>query len=134
MSLRDRKKQEVRVVIREKALELFIEKDFSSVSVEEIVLLLNVSRRTFFRYFPTKEDVVFDWYEELRDGLVQTLKARPETEDYYESVCETLSSLLRYYDENRDWSMKMMKLSKETSSLIAKSLEKECYGKGIYRR
>jgi AcrR family transcriptional regulator len=56
--LRERKKARTRAAIREHALRLFRDQGYHATTIEQIAEAAEVSPSTFFRYFPTKEDVV----------------------------------------------------------------------------
>jgi AcrR family transcriptional regulator len=57
-SLRERKKARTRASLREHALRLFREQGYQATTIEQIAAAAEVSPSTFFRYFPTKEDLI----------------------------------------------------------------------------
>lgn len=73
--LRERKKAKTRAAIQEHALRLFAERGYEATTVGEIAEAAEVSPSTFFRYFPTKEDVVL--YDALDPYLLAALEAQP---------------------------------------------------------
>jgi AcrR family transcriptional regulator len=58
VGLRERKKARTRAAIRQHALRLFREQGYYATTIEQIADAAEISPATFFRYFPTKEDVV----------------------------------------------------------------------------
>jgi AcrR family transcriptional regulator len=78
--LRERKKAKTRAAIQEAALHLFDRQGYDATTVDQIAELAEVSQSTFFRYFPTKEDVVLhDRYDPLllADFLAQPAELGP---------------------------------------------------------
>ncbi|MCU7730489.1 TetR family transcriptional regulator [Actinoplanes sp. KI2] len=73
--LRERKKAKTRAAIRDHAMRLFEEQGYAATTVDQIAEAAEVSQSTFFRYFPTKEDVILiDDYDPL---IVAAIKAQP---------------------------------------------------------
>ena len=77
MGLRDRKKLATRRKLGEVAFRLFTERGFDAVGVREIADAADVSVTTLFKYFPSKESLVFDEDEEIEAELVQAVRERP---------------------------------------------------------
>jgi AcrR family transcriptional regulator len=73
--LRERKKARTRASIREHALRLFRENGYQATTVEKIAEAAEVSPSTFFRYFPTKEDVVLQ--DDMDTRLIEALEQQP---------------------------------------------------------
>jgi AcrR family transcriptional regulator len=66
--LRERKKARTRAELQRHALRLFRDRGYAATTVDDIAAAAEVSRSTFFRYFPTKEDVVlFDDVDPLME-------------------------------------------------------------------
>jgi AcrR family transcriptional regulator len=73
--LRERKKARTRASLREHALRLFREKGYQNTTVEQIAAAAEVSPSTFFRYFPTKEDLVLQ--DDMDTRLISALEQQP---------------------------------------------------------
>src|SRR6266568_8011907 len=80
-SLRERKKEQTRVDIVRAAVKLFRERGYETTTVDDIVDAANYSRSTFFRYFGSKEDVLFGSLPELLEGIRGTLSEVPAAAD-----------------------------------------------------
>ncbi|MFI9046308.1 TetR/AcrR family transcriptional regulator [Streptomyces sp. NPDC053427] len=78
--LRERKKQRTRDALIRAALELFTEQGYEETTIDEIAEAVNVSQRTYFRYFANKEDVVFAVQEMVEARFLEELRERPATE------------------------------------------------------
>jgi AcrR family transcriptional regulator len=73
--LRERKKARTRASLREHALRLFREQGYQSTTVEQIAAAAEVSPSTFFRYFPTKEDLVLQ--DDMDTRMVAAFEQQP---------------------------------------------------------
>jgi AcrR family transcriptional regulator len=85
LGLRERKKQRTREAILETALLLFSERGFDAVSVAEIADAVEVSVRTVYNYFPTKEHLVFDRMEAFEQALLAAVRERAPGESALEA-------------------------------------------------
>jgi AcrR family transcriptional regulator len=78
--LRERKKQRTRNALLRAALELFTTKGYEETTVDEIAEAVDVSQRTFFRYFTNKQEAVFAVQEMVEARFVEALRERPAQE------------------------------------------------------
>lgn len=92
--LRQRKKEQTRRAIAEAALDLFETRGFDETTVDDIAAAANVSPRTFFRYFASKDEAVFDRADEAREAFRTLLAARPADEPMLVSLREIGQALL----------------------------------------
>jgi len=86
LGLRERKKQRTREAIARAAHELFATRGYHETTLPEIAEAADVSTRTIFSYFPSKEDILFSDFSLVREALAQALAERPEGEDALETV------------------------------------------------
>jgi AcrR family transcriptional regulator len=98
--LRERKKARTRATIREHALRLFRDQGYGATTVEQIAEAAEVSPATFYRYFPTKEDVVLQ--DDLDVLALEALEQLPPDLSPLAAVrAATAESLTRFTDEDR---------------------------------
>jgi AcrR family transcriptional regulator len=96
---RERKKQRTREALIDAAFTLFAEKGFEPTTVEEIADTVDVSSRTFFRYFSSKEDVVLTYQEEQFEALLEALAARPAEEPVVTAMRRAVVSVIHACEE-----------------------------------
>ncbi|WP_421121769.1 TetR family transcriptional regulator [Aquihabitans daechungensis] len=125
LGLRERKKAMTRLALEDAALELFTRKGFDGTTVDEIADACNVSRRTFFRYFASKEDI-FSGDQEVHDGEVFDLIAsRPSDEPPLESLRATLIAMAADLEADRARMVAKVRIINQTPSLRSAGLEHE---------
>ncbi|KAA9161817.1 TetR family transcriptional regulator [Amycolatopsis acidicola] len=78
MSLRERKKLRTRETISNAAIELFLKHGFDQVSITQVADAAEVSRRTLFAYFPTKEDLVIERFADHETESGRVVRARAD--------------------------------------------------------
>ena len=115
--LRERKKQRTREAIIDAALRLFAERGFERTTVADIAAAADIAPRTFFGYFPAKEDVVFHDFEALFSGLEQRLAAREPGETAIDAMRAWIAGLLAETDFGDPRERLQRELVRSTSSL-----------------
>jgi AcrR family transcriptional regulator len=93
LGLRERKKQRTRETIARAAHELFAERGYHATTLPEIAEAADVSTRTIFSYFPSKEDILFSDFPVMKEALAQALAERPEGQDALETVRQFILSM-----------------------------------------
>lgn len=83
---REQKKHKTRVNLHLAALSLVNANGLDSVTTDQIAARAGVSPRTFFNYFPTKEQAILGFPADFPDRLVEAFLARPESEEPWQSV------------------------------------------------
>ncbi|PKA44306.1 TetR/AcrR family transcriptional regulator [Rhizobium sullae] len=87
---RERKRRQTRERIEQAAMTLFLERGFDATTIEDITESADVSKRSFFDYFPSKEEVVFAWQDSFAGHLMAAIAARPKSEPPLKVVEEAI--------------------------------------------
>ena len=124
VGLRERKKERTRAELTDAAFRLFAERGFDDTTIEDIVEQVEVSPRTFFRYFDSKEDVVIGFFDDMGLELREFLAERPSDEPPFEAVRAALGSMIDLYEERAERVMAAKRLARDTPSIRARLLDK----------
>ncbi|GAA4529027.1 TetR/AcrR family transcriptional regulator [Amycolatopsis samaneae] len=99
VGLRELKKQRTRQAISEAAIRMFLENGFDDVSVVEVAAAAEVSKRTLFKYFPSKEDLVVHRFADHKDELARYVRDREPGEAPLDALERGWLDALRRHDE-----------------------------------
>ena len=104
-SLRDRQRAQIRADIRRAAFRLFVEYGYDAVTTEEIAAAAGVSSRTFFRYVPTKEEVLLAPVRHGGSAIANLLEQRPATEPPDIALINAIITRTRSFDhaDTEEW-------------------------------
>ena len=120
--LRERRKRLTAAELEAAALRLFGERGFDAVTVDDIAAEADVSRRTFFRYFASKEDVLLaDHFVQLA-RLREAIAARPAGEPVLTALRNALLSMSSDFEDRKEMVILRGRIMRETPSLQARSL------------
>ena len=106
LPLRERKKLRTRRALADTALELFTEKGFAATTLDELVDRVDVSKRTFFRYFSSKEDVAIATEAEFWEAYIDEVRDRDVQGRLLAFLREALLASLRSMDA--DWDRRFL--------------------------
>lgn len=101
----------------------FAAQGFDAVTIEDIAADAGVSRRTFFRYFPTKDAVAFAENASRLADFEAALAARPAAEGRWRWLRTSLMELAAGYEADRESLLVWHRVLLGSSLLIARDLE-----------
>ncbi len=122
--LQERKRDLVREAIADAAWGLFAEEGYEATTVADIARAAGVSRRTFFRYFSSKEDVVVGTSDALAEDLLAAFARRPPGEPPLEAIRETLRPLVASRLADARQARAIVRLLRESRTLRRAMLER----------
>jgi AcrR family transcriptional regulator len=116
---RERKKAQTRQALLDAAWALFEEQGYAATTIEDITERVDVSSRTFFRYFPSKEAVVFADEDgaDKSEIIAQALAERPQDEPVLESIRQAMHTLVDDLAMDPERAMLVGRLCRENPSL-----------------
>ena len=116
--LRQRKRAQTRERLTRAAMALFLERGFEATTLDDIAAAADISRRSFFHYFASKEDVVFAWQEASTAALVAAIAARPAAESMIEAAENAISVMVEQLEPGE--AMAMAQLKRDNPALQAR--------------
>ncbi|MFD7511134.1 TetR/AcrR family transcriptional regulator [Streptomyces sp. NPDC059853] len=137
-TLRERARSAARAEIAATAVQLFAENGFEATTVDQIAAAAGISRRSFFHYFGSKEDVVLGDTEALGETVRAALEARPAEESAWTAITEAFR-VLRHAAGSEKEQLILAGIHGQAPSLRARHLEKhlrwqELLAPGIQQR
>jgi AcrR family transcriptional regulator len=121
-SLLEAKQESVRTTIGDHALRLFSERGYEATTVDDIAKAAGIGRRTFFRYFDSKDDVVLWRFDQFARHAVALLRARPSREPALSALERALTEASEFYNRDPEQTLGILKLTEETRSLLGQQL------------
>lgn len=119
----DRSRQAAYSEITRTATRLFLKQGFDETTIDQIVAEVGVSRRSFFRYFGTKEDIVLGGLIARGESIRTALAERPADEEPFTALRAAFIAMQRPED-TPEFALDLHRLMAGSASLRAKSLEK----------
>ncbi|NUP47493.1 MAG: TetR family transcriptional regulator [Catenulispora sp.] len=122
----ERKRQLVRDELGDAALRLLARQGFEETTVDQLAAAAGVSRRTFFRYFASKEDVVISFIGLVGEQIVAEVEARPAGEPPAVAIREAVKAVtVEDFTENREKSVALIRHTLQIPALRARFAERQ---------
>jgi AcrR family transcriptional regulator len=116
--LRERKREQTRQRLTEVALKLFLANGYEATTLDDIAAAAEISRRSFFHYFASKEDVVVAWQDRSADALTAAIAERPAEESMITAAENAILTMTRHL--NSEDAIAIARLKRETPALQAR--------------
>jgi AcrR family transcriptional regulator len=129
-SLWERSRQAAYREITDVAMRLFLDQGFEQTTVDQIVDAAGISRRSFFRYFGTKEDIVLGDLAGQGTLVQAALEAVPLAVKPWEAIRAALTAV-EALEDDAGVTLKISKMMYETPSLRARSIEKHLHWQSL---
>lgn len=122
-SLRERKRKKTRLALIKAAYKLFSKHGYDEVTVDEVSESAEISRSTFFRYFPTKDAVVFPYQAERIEKLRSLIMQYEADYSPFDAVYYGLLDMAAYFKQIRRELLQQRKIIHSSPTLQARQIE-----------
>ncbi len=124
LGIREKNRQETQARLIVAAMRLLSERGYESVTVDDIAGDAGVSRRTLFRYFPGKDEIVLAWTQGMTGVLAETIRATPSSVDAREAMIRSFEAVIPRMASSRREAFAFVSLIEKTPALLPVSLRK----------
>lgn len=114
--LRERKRRETRLRIAQTGLKLFLENGYDATTLDTIAKEAGISRRTFFSYFKSKDDLILAWQAASWDKMLAELLTVSPQQAPLEAVRKMLVTMASGYESEQMKAIDRVMLASETLS------------------
>ena len=121
---RARARQAMRVQVAAIAVELIMAKGYAETTVDDICAAAEISRSTFFRYFPTKDDALFGLADDTSERLLAALVGRPSGEKPWVAMRRALDPWIEDIAAGGEHARSLAHLIANTPALAARHRDK----------
>jgi AcrR family transcriptional regulator len=121
--LRERKKHQTREAIHAAAMRLFAERGFEATTIADIAAAADISPRTFFAYFPSKEEAIFAKFEPAFESFDRALSERPAGTTALDALRTWIASASREFMGDVDYERLQARLRHESPAVAACDLQ-----------
>ena len=122
--LRERTRRAVRAELIAVAMDLFTRQGYNATTVEEIATAAGLSKRSFFRYFGSKEELLLGNQDAVGQQLEEALRERPLKEPPWLALRRAFDGIVARIDGNPHRSTVLLRLLNENTALRAAQLER----------
>jgi AcrR family transcriptional regulator len=131
-TLQELKRDSVREAVCSHAGRLFLEKGFADTTIDHIAQQAGISRRTFFRYFESKEAVVLWRLEQFGQYCAELARARPAGEAALEALENALIEACEFFNRQPAETIAVLRLTESVAELRGPNLEQRDRWSGLF--
>jgi AcrR family transcriptional regulator len=117
---RELARQAMKAQVSEMALDLFLENGYEQTTIDDICAVAGISRSTFFRYFPSKEDVFMSTTSTAPEELLHALRERPDDETPWAALRHAIDPVVAQYAAQSERARRLAELARMTPALATR--------------